>query len=270
MFQLDEPLLLSLIYLFAGAMSGFLAGLLGVGGGLILVPVLLALLPFAAIPTEFLMHTALGSSLAAIVLTSIASLRAHHANGNVRWLLFRRLTPGLMIGALLAGSVAAQLKSMVLSALFACFALILAWRLWRAAQQPTPNQAPPDWTLSLAGLVIGLISGLVGIGGGSLTVPLLLRFRVVMAEAVATSAACGLPIAAAGTVGYIVAGWAHAATPLSSGFVYWPAVLTVAVASWFTAPVGARLAQRWPPARLKRVFALFLTSVACKLLFDLL
>ena len=258
------------VYLLGGAVAGVMAGLLGVGGGLILVPVLLALLPFSGVRLELLMHTALGSSLAAIVLTSVASMRAHHARGAVQWPTVRILAPTLALGAAGAGSIAAQFESAALTVLFAAFALLLALRIWRTAQQVVAEKTPSKWTLPVAGGVIGVISGLVGIGGGSLTVPLLLRYGTPMTQAVATSAACGFPIAVFGTLGFIYAGWSSAMPPAASGFVYWPAVLSLTAASWFTAPVGAKLAHRWPPARLKRIFALFLIVVASKLIFELL
>ena len=257
------------VYLVAGAVAGLLAGLLGVGGGLILVPVLLALLPYSAIPEAVLMHTAIGSSLAAIVLTSLASVRAHHARGAVLWSAVWQLLPTLALGALLAGSVAARFHSRVLTVLFAGFALTMALRIWRSAGAVYVPREPGRWRLPIAGAVIGLLSGLVGIGGGSLTVPLLLRYGYAMSNAVATSAACGLPIALFGSVGYIVAGWSHDLPRGASGFVYWPAVLCLTAASCFTAPVGARWAHRWSPVRLKRFFAVFLLLVVAKLLLTL-
>jgi uncharacterized membrane protein YfcA len=216
------------------------------------------------------MHTALGSSLAAIVLTSIASLRAHHARGAVMWSQVKILAPGLALGAVIAGSIAAQFSSAVLTAFFAAFAVFLSVRIWRSAlnsEIKKPLSTPKN--MSFFGFLIGVLSGLVGIGGGSLTVPLLLRYGVAMNQAVATSAACGLPIALFGTVGYLYAGWGYELPQGASGFVYWPAVLCLTAASWFTAPVGAKLAHAWPPARLKRIFASFLIIVASKLLFDL-
>lgn len=258
------------VYLLMGAVAGFLAGLLGVGGGLVLVPVLLIVLPGSGVAPDVVMHTALGTSLAAIVLTSLSSLRAHQARGAIQWSSVWKLAPTLALGSVLAGSVAAQFKSSVLTMVFALFALLLAIRLWRAAHQSSAAHEASTTVFAIAGAVIGVVSGLVGIGGGSLTVPLLLRYGRPMAQAVATSAACGFPIAVFGSAGYVLAGWHHVMPEGSSGFVYWPAVLSLTAASWFTAPVGARFAHRWPPARLKRVFALFLFIVASKLIFDLI
>ncbi len=255
-------------YLAAGALSGLLAGLLGIGGGLVLVPALLMLLPLAGVPADWLMHVALGSSLGAIVLTSVASARAHAARDGIDWQRVRQLSPGLLIGAVAAGHFAGALRSSQLSVLFLVFALVMAWRLWRAPAVKVVATLPPAPAWWGFGGIIGVISGLVGIGGGSLTVPLLLHYGQPMARAVGTSAACGLPIAVAGTLGYLWAGWGVLPLGGAAGFVYLPAVLAITVAAWITAPFGAKLAHRWPAARLKKIFALFLLLVAAKLLWS--
>lgn len=264
-------LVLAFACLALGALSGLLAGLLGIGGGLILVPGLLWLLPQVGVAEAVVMPSALASSLAAIVLTAIASTRAHARRGSVQWPLFRRLAPAVAVAAVMAGGVAAQLGSRWLTLLFALFTVALALRTAKVGMVAATQHQPPAWAWSGWGAGIGLLSGLVGIGGGSLTVPLLLHYGLPITQAVATSAAVGLPIAVFGTLGYIVAGWQLADTattmPLgATGFVYWPAVLAITLASWFTAPVGARLAHRWPAARLRRVFAGFLAVVGIRLL----
>lgn len=255
-------LMLLPVYLLVGTIAGVLAGLLGVGGGLIVVPALLFLLPFSQIPPEHLMHVAAGTSLAAIVLTALASVRAHQRRGAIDWQRFLNLSPALGLGAWAAGQLAAQLASETLTLLFAVFVLYMGLKLWRAAGQSKPARAvfPGLWWLS--GLGIGVLSGLVGIGGGSLLVPLLYRHGLSMPTAVATSAACGLAIALFGALGYVMAGWAVVLPAGHSGFVYWPAVAGLTAASMLSAPVGARLAHRWPAARLKRIFAGFLLTVA--------
>lgn len=269
-FQSPVYLSLALACLALGALSGVMAGLLGIGGGLILVPGLLWLLPQVGVPAAAVMPSALASSLAAIVLTAVASTRAHAQRGAVQWPLFRRLAPAVAVAAVLAGTVAAQLGSRWLTLLFALFTIALALRTASVSVVSATRTPPPAWAWPGWGAGIGLLSGLVGIGGGSLTVPLLLHYGVPITQAVATSAAVGLPIAAFGTIGYVVAGWqADSATtmpPGATGFVYWPAVLAITLASWFTAPVGARLAHRWPAARLRRLFAAFLAVVGARLL----
>jgi len=254
------------VYVLVGAIAGLLAGLLGIGGGLILVPALLALLPLAGVATADLMPMAIGSSLAAIVLTAVASTRAHAARGAVDWSQFRRLAPTVALGALLAGTIASQLGSKALTILFAGFALALALRTALTSVVTATRAQPPAIAWAGFGGGIGLLSGLVGIGGGSLTVPLLLHYGQPITRAVATSAAVGLPIALFGTAGYIVAGWSQSLPAGSTGFVYWPAVVAITAASWLTAPIGARLAHRWPPARLRKVFAAFLAVIGLRLM----
>ncbi len=254
------------VYVLVGAIAGLLAGLLGIGGGLILVPALLALLPLVGVGPAELMPMAIGSSLAAIVLTAAASTRAHAARGAVDWQLFRRLAPTVAIGALAAGAVASQLGSRALTVLFAGFALLLALRTALTTVATGTRAQPPALAWAGFGSGIGLLSGLVGIGGGSLTVPLLLHYGQPITRAVATSAAVGLPIALCGSAGYIVAGWSHSLPAGSTGFVYWPAVVAITAASWLTAPVGARLAHRWPAARLRKLFAAFLAVIGVRLM----
>lgn len=263
---LQLPLYVWLAYLLVGAVAGLLAGLLGIGGGLILVPALLWLLPLAGVPAPALMPAAIGSSLAAIVLTAIASTRAHASRGAVQWPLFWRLAPAVALTAVLAGSLAARMGAPALTLLFAGFVLLLALRTALLGTVSATRQQPPAWAWPGYGAGIGLMSGLVGIGGGSLTVPLLLHYGVPITQAVATSAAVGLPIALFGTLGYVLAGWQIALPVGSTGFVYWPAVAAITAASWFTAPLGAKLAHRWPAARLRRWFALFLAVVGVRLL----
>lgn len=248
-----------------GVVAGLLAGLLGIGGGLILVPGLVWLLPQLAVPADALMPAALATSLAAIVLTAVASTRAHARRGAVQWPLFWRLAPTVAMGSLLAGAVAVKLGSQALTLLFAGFVLVMAVRTARTNAVAVSRPAPPAPAWWGFGAGIGLLSGLVGIGGGSLTVPLLLHYGRPITQAVATSAAVGLPIALFGTLGYVVAGAQITMPPMSTGFVYWPAVIAITLASWFTAPVGARLAHRWPAARLRRVFAWFLAVIGIRL-----
>ena len=252
------------VYLLVGALAGLMAGLLGVGGGMIVVPALIWLLPSAGVSDAHLMQVSLGTSLAAIVMTSISSARAHHKKGAVQWPLVKWLSPGVIAGAMLSGTIAAFLSTPFMIMFFAMFAALIAARLLFAPSVTVvalpPNHRWPAW-----GGVIGVISGLVGIGGGSLTVPLLLHYGVPTVNAVATSAAVGLPIAIGGTIGYIVAGWNLALPSASVGFVYLPAVLGITLASWFSAPLGVRLAHHWPAAKLKKVFAVFLLVVSARL-----
>ncbi len=244
------------VYLALGLFAGFIAGLLGVGGGLILVPALSWLYARQGFPAEYNIHLALGTSLASIVLTSLSSLRAHHGHGAVRWEIVRRITPGIALGTLAGALAAAWLPDLGLRVFFTLFLCYAATQMLLDLQPKAQRQLPGWAGMSLAGGVIGLVSSWVGIGGGTLSVPFLAWCKVRFQEAIGTSAAIGLPIALAGTAGYAWAGRAVPGLPQASlGFVHLPALVAVAVMSVLTAPWGARLTHRLPVARLKRVFA---------------
>ena len=256
-----------LLYLTLGAFAGVMAGLLGVGGGLIIVPVLAWIFHGQQINEAMIMHLAIGTSLATIVVTSISSVRAHHRRGAILWPVVWQLTPGIVIGAWLGAAVADALPSAALQKIFAAFVLAVAAQMAFGAK-PAPHRGLPGMTGMLAtGGVIGGVSAIVGIGGGSLTVPFLIGCNAAMRQAVATSAACGLPIALAGSIGFIVTGLNAAGLPAwSLGYVYGPALVGIAAASMLSAPLGAKLAHTLPTEILKRVFAVFLTLVGIKML----
>jgi len=256
-----------LFYLALGAFAGVMAGLLGVGGGLIIVPALAWIFHLQGVAEAVIMHLAIGTSLATIVVTSISSVRAHHRLGAVLWPVFWRLTPGIVAGAWLGAAIADALPSAALRVVFGVFVLLVAAQLGFGAK-PAPHRTLPGAAgMFAAGGVIGLVSAIVGIGGGSLTVPWLTWCNTSIRNAVATSAACGLPIALAGAAGFIVTGWDQAGLPpWSLGYIYGPAMAGVAVASMLFAPLGARLAHTLPTIALKRVFAGFLALVGIKML----
>ncbi len=254
-------------YLLLGGVAGILAGLLGVGGGLVIVPVLAWLFYRADIAQEVVMHLAIGTSLATIVFTAISSIWAHHRRGAVLWAAFLQMTPGIVLGAALGAAVADKLPSETLQGIFGVFELVVALQMGLNIQPDPHRTLPGRWGMSGAGSLIGMVSAVVGIGGGTMTVPFLQWCNVPMRQAVATSAACGLPIAAAGAVGFVIAGWGTPALPAwSSGYLYWPAFAGIVVASMLFAPVGARLAHRLPAASLKRFFALFLAFLGLRML----
>ena len=256
-----------LLFLALGAFAGVMAGLLGVGGGLIIVPVLAWILRGQHINDAIIMHLAIGTSLATIVVTSISSVRAHHQRGAVLWPVVWQLTPGIVIGAWLGAAVADALPSAALSRIFALFVLAVAAQMAFGAK-PAPHRGLPGAVgMTVTGGVIGVVSAIVGIGGGSLTVPFLTWCNTAMRQAVATSAACGLPIALAGAIGFIVTGLNAADRPAwSLGYVYGPALAGVAFASMLLAPLGAKLAHTLPTEILKKIFAVFLTLVGTKML----
>lgn len=256
-----------LLYLLVGIVAGVLAGLFGVGGGTIIVPALLLCFQWQAVPAGLQTHLAIGTSLATIVITSISSTLAHHRAGAVRWPVALWLTPGIAAGVWGGAFVAAALPGEQLQRLFGVFAWLIAAQMWFGWQPSGHSEVPGKGGLTLAGAVIGGVSALFGIGGGSLTVPFLSWCRVRMQEAVATAAACGFPIALVGALGYAYQGWSQAGLPPhSAGFVYLPALLGIAITSLPCARVGARLAHRWPAATLKKVFAGFLLLIGALLL----
>jgi uncharacterized membrane protein YfcA len=256
-----------LAYLTTGAAAGLLAGLLGVGGGLVIVPALAWLLAGRGVPEAHLMHLAVGSSLAAIIPTAMSSLLAHRRRGSVHWPAVRGLLPGIVAGALTGAWLARQVSSPGLALGFGVFEILVALQLFFAVRPVAHRTLPGPVGMGLAGGVIGMASALLGIGGGTLTTPFLLWNGVDIRRAVGTSATCGLPIALAGAAGFAWSGWQPmAGQTWTTGFIYWPAVAGIVLASVPLAPLGARLAHHLPRARLQRVFALFLLLVGVKML----
>lgn len=259
-----------LAYLLTGAVAGFFAGLLGVGGGVIVVPVLGMLFAGLGFPADEVLHLALGTSMAAILFTSISSLRAHHAHGAVLWPALRGLTPGVLAGTLLGAQLAARISSRALAIFFVVFMLFVAVQMLANFRPPPSRRLPGRLGLAATGLGIGAVSSLAAIGGGALTVPFLIWCNVRPHSAIGTSAAVGLPIAIGGSIGYVWNGWGHAGLPPGSlGFIYLPALGCILAASVLTAPLGARLAHRLPVRTLKRVFAGLLVLLAGKMLWSL-
>ena len=258
-----------LAYLLTGTVAGVMAGLLGVGGGLVIVPVLVWLFRKIGMDESIVMHLAVGTSLATIVVTSISSVRSHHKRGAVRWPLFRQLAPGIVVGALLGAAIAEQLDTLWLQRVFGLFAIIVSFQMAFSTKVKPHRQLPGRAGMASAGGLIGMVSSVVGIGGGSMTVPFLSWNNVPMVNAVATSSACGLPIAVAGAAGFLVAGWGNAALPqYSSGYLYWPAVAGIVVTSFLMAPVGAALAHRLPVKSLRKIFAALLVVIGIQLVIE--
>jgi uncharacterized membrane protein YfcA len=260
-----------LIYLGLGSFAGLLAGLLGVGGGIVIVPMLVFMFTWQQLPAPYIQHLALGTSMATIVFTSLSSVRAHHSHRAVDWQVFRRITPGIVIGTLLGSWVAAQLSTPFLKIFFIIFTFYVAAQMILDIRPKPTRQLPGPVGSSIVGGGIGAISSLVGIGGGSMSVPFLTWCNVKMHNAIGTSAAIGFPIALSGAVGYVANGLpVHDLPPYSIGFVYLPALSGIAVASFCTAPLGARLAHRLPVSKLKKIFAILLLIIGTKMLSGLL
>ena len=256
-----------LLYLLLGAAAGTLAGLFGVGGGIIIVPVLVLSFTAQGVPTEVLTHLAVGTSLATIIFTSINSVLEHHRKGAVLWPVFAWMTVGILLGAGVGAATAAAIKGPMLQKIIGVFAIIIAIQMALDLKPKASRDVPGKPGLVGAGGVIGWASAIFGIGGGSLTVPFLSWRSVPMQKAVATSSACGLPIAVASALSFVWLGWGKPELPeWSVGFVYLPALVGIAVPSMFFARFGARLAHKLSPKLLKRLFALLLFSVGLSFL----
>lgn len=270
-------------FLVIGALAGFAAGLFGVGGGTIIVPLLFIVFTQMGYSPDVIMHLALGTSLATIIVTSISSLMAHNTKGSVMWPVFKNLAPGMALGCFFGAGVAGLISGIHLQIIVGIFLLWVAYRMFAKAKNQTAsstsNTADQDTQFNeialpstpkqlAAGGVIGIASAIFGIGGGSLTVPYLTRYGVVMQKAVGTSAACGLPIAIAGALGFMFFGMQQKIdVPNTIGFVHIYAFLGISVMSFFTAKLGAKVAHILSPAMLKKCFAVLLTIVGCYFLY---
>ncbi|MFO1389578.1 sulfite exporter TauE/SafE family protein [Cellvibrio sp.] len=258
-------------FLILGAFTGLFAGLFGIGGGGIMVPVLTFLFIKLTFPSEHLVHMALATSMTAIVPTAIASLRAHHKRNAVIWPVVIKIAPGILAGTFAGTFLASYLSAKPLAIFFSCFMAFVALQMVLDRKPKPSRQLPGSVALIGAGSGIGGISALVAIGGGTLTVPFLTWCNVALPVAIGTSAAVGLPIAFSGAVGYAINGWSvENLPPYTVGFIYWPAVVAMATASFFTAPLGAKLAHSLPIPVLKKCFAVLLTGLSLQMLFTVI
>lgn len=260
------------IYLLLGAAAGLLAGLFGVGGGVIIVPVLIYAFARQGLSPEYLTHMAVGTSLAVICISSISSTLAHQKNRLILWPVVKNMAPGLMLGVVMGVYTVLQIPGVLLQSIIGVFLMLVSVQLGFAITPIRENTVfPAAKVLATAGMGIGWLSAMFGIGGGSLTVPFLSYFGARMQQAVATSAACGVPIALMGVISNAVMGWHNANLPVwSVGYVYVPAFLGIALLSAPFAKVGAGLAQRLPAIILKRLFAAFLAIIGALLIYKTL
>jgi uncharacterized membrane protein YfcA len=252
-------------YALTGLFAGFMAGYLGIGGGLVLVPALTWLFSQDPATADMAVQMAVATSLATMLFTSMSSLLSHHKRGAILWPLVRQMIPGLLAGALLGSIIADGVGNDALGNIFGVFALIVGLQLLRGTRQAGNRPIPGRWMVAGTGLGIGTVSSLLGIGGGSMTVPWLLWHGQRVQNAVATAAACGYPIAIAGTLGFVVLGDGSPAAP-TLGYVHLPALAGVAVFSVLGAPLGVAAVHRSSPLLAKRIFAGFLLIVAVKML----
>lgn len=252
-----------------GAVAGFLAGLLGVGGGMLMVPFVTFVVSSRGVEPALAVKMGIATSMATIMFTSISSLRAHHRRGAVRWDIVAGIAPGIVLGSLIAGAAAfAVMKGAALAVLFALFVGFSATQMLLDRKPKPTRELPGRLGLGAVGGVIGFLSGLVGAGGAFVSVPFMTWCNVPIHNAVATSAALGLPIAFASTVGYLIGGWSlPSALPGAFGYLYLPALLLIACTSVLTAPLGARTAHGMDVGRLRRVFAALLYGLAAYMLY---
>jgi uncharacterized membrane protein YfcA len=259
------------LYCAVGGIAGLLAGLFGIGGGLVIVPMLVYVFHLLNIPQELTMHLALATSMASIMFTSISSFLAHHKRGAVHWGVVKKIVFGILTGTFLGSCVASELSTNFLQIFFVVFLYFVATQLLLGKKPKAGRELPGAVGMFGVGNGIGVVSSLVGIGGGTLSVPFMLWCNIRAHQAIGTSAAIGLPIAVAGTVGYIFNGWGVVGLPqYSVGYVYLPALAGIAAASVLTAPLGVKLAHSLPVKKLKRIFSLLLYLVATKMLLGAL
>jgi len=243
--------------LLLGVFSGFIAGLLGVGGGLIIVPALLYFLA-SNVDQTVLMHTAVGTALAAIVFTSISSVHAHHKHGAIHWHNFKKLTPTILLGAFSGAMLTKVMSFDFMRIFFALFEFSVAVIMYFGISSSVHVDNLGKWVWRVTGYVIGLVSAIVGIGGGTMTTPFLTYNNVDIKNAIATSAAVGMPIAIAGAFGFIMAGWNVESDMGSLGFIHTEALISIVVMSVLFAPLGAKVAHSVDGKKLKKFFAIFL------------
>jgi uncharacterized membrane protein YfcA len=257
-------------YLAIGAAVGFLAGLLGIGGGMVLVPMLFFVFTAKGFAVEHLMHLSLATGLATILFTSLSSVRAHHRHGGVDWAVARAMAPGIMAGSLAAALAAGLIPSRPLAVFFTGFMFYAAAQMFVEVKPKAARQLPGRAGLFAAGAAIGAVSSVLAAGGAFMTIPFLAWCNVPLKRAIGTAAAVGFPIALAGSVGYVVQGLRTTGLPEGTlGYVYVPALALIVAASMPMAPLGARLAHRLPVRRLRVVFSLMLLALALRMLANL-
>ena len=259
---------LILLFLLLGTFTGFAAGLLGIGGGMLMVPFITMLLTARDFPRELIVHMAIATSLSTIMFTSLSSVRAHHKRGAVLWPVVKVLAPGILLGSWIGPWIGTKLNSFGLAMFFAIFVGFSATQMLMDKKPSATRELPPAPGMFGAGAIIGVLSGLVGAGGGFISVPFMTWCNVKIHNAVATSAALGFPIALAGTLSNIYFGMNEPNLPPGSlGFIYLPALLLISVTSVFTAPLGAKTAHALPVKSLKKVFAIVLYVLAAYMLY---
>ena len=254
-----------LLCLLVGAVAGFFAGLFGIGGGLMIVPVLVYLLPMVGVPEPLLMSTALGTSFATIVITGFSSAQRHHKLGNIVWSAVKILAPSIMVSVFICGFFIGKLDRDISSKLFACLVVYLAVKMVLSIKPKTNKTVKPLTTQSsiIGGILIGMASSAAGIGGGGFIVPFLNSRGIDMKKAIGSSAFCGMLLGTSGMFSFMLSGLGNAAMPeYSLGYIYFPAVLCITAKSFFTSKLGATATSKLPVPTLKKGFALLLITIA--------
>jgi len=257
-----------IIFAVIGALTGLLAGLLGIGGGLVIVPVLVYVLPTLGVDSDLIMPISLATSLATIVFTSMSATWAHHKNHNIPWQSARQLMVFIALGALSGAYIADMLPNEVLKSIFAIAVILLASYMLFSIRVTRSKPMPGDWGVRMMGLGTGVISSLMGIAGGAILVPLLTYFSMNIRHAIGTATVCGFAVALFGAMGYLITGIDQQGLPeWSVGYIYLPALLGVISTSSIVAPFGVKLAAKVPVQTLKKGFAGFLILVAIRMMF---
>lgn len=251
-------------FLILGAIAGFLAGLFGIGGGMIIVPTLVWLLPKMGVADDLLMSIALGTSFATIVFTTFSAAQRHNKLGNVEWSVAKFFVPALMAAVFLSGLIVSDFPKEIMTKIFAVMVLYMAIKMFLALKpKQTENKPLTTQSMLIGGGIIGVLSSFAGIAGGAFIVPFLNGRGVELKRAIGTSSFCGCLLGAAATISFIISGWGRAGLPdYSLGYVYLPALFGIAVASVFTSKIGASLADKLPVATLKKAFAVMLMLIA--------
>jgi len=259
-----------IMYIILGGIAGLLAGLLGIGGGIVIVPMLTFIFTAQGIPHEHILHMALGTSLASILFTSVSSVKAHNTRDAVLWPVVFKITPGILVGTFIGTWIAAMLSTNFLKGFSGAFLIYVATQMVMGIKPKATREIPGKTGMVITGSIIGIFSSLVGIGGGTISVPFLLWCNTSMYKAIGTAGAIGFPIAVAGTCGYLVNGIGVPNLPqYSIGFIHLTALSGIVISSICTAPYGAKLAHSLPVDKLKKIFAVLLYFVGLRMIWSI-
>jgi len=254
-------------YLLLGAIAGLIAGIFGLGGGIIIVPALIFTFTYLNFPPEVLTHLAVGTSLSTILFTSLSAIYVHHRKLRIDWSLAAQLSLGMLFGGLMGAYFAEFMSGVLLQRIFAFYSLSVALQMWFSWSPKAALTLPKKLGCTMLGGVVGVFSGMFGIAGGSLIVPILTLYRIKITQAIAISAVTGFPIALSGTIGYMIMGWNNPSLPENSiGYLYWPAMLGIILSSTLFAKFGAMLAHNLHPVKVRKMFSIVLLLVAIALL----